>query len=254
MKALTVVREDRIDNVKKFAEGMRSRKSHAKTMLLGALFLFIIGIGIGYKPFLEFQAEQDLYDKIQLIKNGDKALMIETIWSLDQLNPEHQKIISVGLRREIVTFYRDRIRAVFRPKEGLYDYPQAQDLLAQAKKHYPDSVALSTIEDQIKEQRDRLLTSLVSLYKRYFDARKLIKTPNGEDLTTVIPIIKRIDPKHYLLKERALADLYLSESEKLIAARKFDSASEYIVTGLKLFPDDTRLQSLNKQINAKTLN
>jgi hypothetical protein len=203
---------------------------------------------------MAFQEEQALYDKIQLIKNGDKALMIETIWSLDQLNPEQQKIISVGLRREIITFYRDRIRAVFRPKEGLYDYPRAQDLLGQAKNHYPDSVALSTIEDQVKEQRNRLMNSLESLYKRYYDARKLIKTPSGEDLTTVLPLIKRVDPKHYLLKDKALADLYLSESEKLIAAGKFKDASTYIVTGLKLFPDDNRLQSLNKQINAQSLN
>ncbi len=210
--------------------------------------------GIGYKPFLAFQAEQELYDKIQLIKNGDKALMIETIWSLDQLNPEQQKIISVGLRREIITFYRDRIRAVFRPEEGLYDYPQAQDLLMQANKHYPDSVALSNISDNIKEDHDRLMSRLLALYKRYFAAKKLIKTPDGKDLTTVIPIIKRVDPKHYLLRDQALADLYLSESEKLIAAGKFKDASTYIVTGLKLFPDDSRLQSLNRQINAQTLN
>mgnify|MGYP003571979077 CR=1 FL=1 len=254
MKALTVVREDRIANVEKFSEGMRSRKSHTKTILLATMFVAIIGTGIGYKPFLEFREEQDLYDKITLIKNGDKAMMIETIWSLEQLDPEHQKIISVGLRREIITFYRDRIRAVFRPTEGLYDYPQALDLLRQAKKHYPDSVALSTIEDQMKEQHDRLMNSLVSLYKRYFDAKRLIKTSSGEDLTTVIPIIKRVDPKHYLLKDKALADLYLSESEKLIGASKFKDASNYIVTGLKLFPEDTRLQSLNKQINAKSFN
>ncbi|MDC1286869.1 serine/threonine protein kinase [Gammaproteobacteria bacterium] len=253
MKALTVVREDRIENVEKFAEGMRSKKSHTKTILLAASFVAIIGAGIGYKPFLQFQEEQDLYDKIQLIKSGDKAMMIETIWSLDQLDEEHQKIISVGLRREIITFYRDRIRAVFRPQEGLYDYPQALNLLGQAKKHYPDSVALSTIEDQIKEQRDRLMSSLVSLYKRYFDAKKLVRTPNGEDLTTVIPVIKRVDPKHYLLKDKALADLYLSESEKLIAASKFKDALNYIETGLKLFPEDSRLQSLNQQINAQTL-
>ena len=254
MKALTVVREDRIDNVEKFAEGMRSKKSHTKTILLVTLFLTVIGAGIGYKPFLEFRNEQLLYDKIQQIKAGDKALMIETIWGLDQLEPEQQKIISVGLRREIITFYRDRIRSVFRPKEGLYDYPQAQNLLAQAKKHYPDSVALSTIEDQIKEQRDRLMNSLVSLYKRYFAAKKLVKTANGEDLTTVIPLIKRVDPRHYLLKDKALADLYLSEAERLIAKRKYKDASNYIVTGLKLYPDDTRLQSLNKQINAQSQN
>ena len=254
MKALTVVREDRIGNVEKFAEAMRTRKSHSKTILLAVLFVGVIAAGIGYKPFLAFQAEQQLYDKIQLIKDGDKALMIETIWSLDQLNPEQQKIISVGLRREIITFYRDRIRSVFRPKEGLYDYPQAQNLLAQAKKHYPDSVALSTIEDQVKEQRDRLMNSLISLYKRYFKAKKLVKTPNGEDLITILPLIKRVDPKHYLLKDKALSGLYLSESEKLITKRKYNEAANYIITGLKLFPENTRLQSLNKQINAQFQN
>jgi serine/threonine protein kinase len=254
MKALTVVREDRIADVEKFADGMRSRKSHAKTILLVTLFIAIIGAGIGYKPFLAFQEEQQLYDKIQLIKNGDKALMIETIWGLDQLNPEQQKILSVGLRREIITFYRDRVRAVFRPKDGLYDYPQARNLLSQAKTHYPDSVALSTIEDQIKEQRDRLMNSLVSLYKRYFKARKLIKTDNGEDLITVIPLIKRVDPKHYLVRDKALSDLYLAEAEKLLVGRNYKDASNYIVTGLKLFPENTHLQSLNTQINAQSRN
>ncbi len=251
MKALSVVREDRIDSVAKFADGMREKKSHTKSILLGFLFLLIIGAGVGYKPFMAFQAEQALHDKIQKIKNGDKALMIETIWGLDQLDPEQQKIISVGLRREIITFYRDRIRSVFQPKEGLYDYPQAMSLLDQAKRHYPDSVALSTIEDQLKEQRDRLMTSLTSLYKRYLAEKKLVKTASGEDLTTVIPLIKRVDPKHYLLKDKELADLYLSEAERLIARRQYADASNYIVTGLKIFPEDTRLQSLNQQINAQ---
>ncbi|MCZ6882567.1 MAG: serine/threonine-protein kinase, partial [Gammaproteobacteria bacterium] len=157
MKALSVVREDRISTVKKFADGMRLQKSHAKSILLVTLFLVTIAVGVGYQPYLDFQSEQALFDKIRSIKQGDKALMIETIWSLDQQIPEHQKILSVGLRREIITFYRDRIRSVFRPKEGLYDYPEALNLLSQAEKHYPDSVALSTIKDQVKEQKDRLM-------------------------------------------------------------------------------------------------
>ena len=254
LKALAVNRDDRIETVDEFAAGMRARKSHLKQIILGALFVFVIAAGIGYKPLLAFLDEQQLYDKIQLIKQGDKALMIETIWSLEQLNPEQQKIVSVGLRREIITYYRDRIRSVFRPKEGLYDYPQALNLLGQAKSHYPDSVALSTIEDQIKDQKDRLMTSLISLYERYLKSRKLVKSDNGEDLTTVIPLIKRVDPKHYLLKDKKLADIYLSEAESFISKRKYKNASNYIVTGLKLFPEDTRLQSLNKQINAQFLN
>ena len=254
MKALTVIREDRIDDVSKFAEGMRARKSYAKTILLAAAFVVAITTGIGYKPFLEFREEQVLHDKVAQIKAGDRALLIETIWSLDQLDSEQQRIISVGLRREIITFYRDRIRSVFQPSEGLYDYPEALSLIAQAKRHYPDSVALSTIEDQIKEQRDRLMTSLASLYKRYFNSKKLVDSGDGEDLTTIMPLIKRIDPRHYLLKDQELADLYLSEAEDLISQSQFDQALTYITTGLSLFPEDTRLQSLNKQINVRNQN
>jgi serine/threonine protein kinase len=254
MKALTVTREDRIATVEKFAEGMRSKKSNAKSMILGAIFISIIIAGIGYKPFIEFQSEQALHDKIQLIKQGDKALMIETIWSLGQLNTEKRKIILVGLRREIITFYHDRVRFVFRPKEGLYDYPQAINLLLQAKKLYPDSVALSTIKDQIKKQKDHLMSSLISSYNRYLNSKQLVKSANGEDMTTVLSMIKRIDPKHYLLKEAKLAGLYLSEAEILITNRQYNDARNYITTGLKLFPDDTRLQNLNKQINAQFIN
>jgi hypothetical protein len=254
MKALSVVREDRIPTVEKFAEGMRSQKSHAKTILLVALFLVIITAGIGYKPYLSFRAEQALYDKVEAIKRGDKALMIETIWSLEQLIPEHQKILSVGLRREIITFYRDRIRSVFRPKEGLYDYPEALELIAQAEKHYPDSVALSTIKDQLKEQKDRLMGSLISLYNRYYKNKKLIKSPSGEDLTTVIPLIRRVDPEHELLKDKKLANLYLSQAESLISKRKYNEASKYILTGLQLYPEDSRLLNLSKQISAKSTN
>ncbi len=254
MKALSVVREDRIGTVEKFADGMRSQKSHAKNILLVALFLAIIGAGIGYQPYLDFRSNQALYDKIRSIKQGDKALMIETIWTLEQQIPEHQKILSVGLRREIITFYRDRIRSVFRPKEGLYDYPQAISLLGQAESHYPDSVALSTIKDQVKEQKDRLMSSLISLYKRYYNNKKLIKTTNGEDMTTVLPLIRRVDPKHYLLTDKKLASLYLSETENLVSKRDYKAASNYVLTGLMLFPEDTRLLGLSKQINASTDN
>ncbi len=249
-KALSVNREERTPTVEKFLEGIQSRKSYSKQLILGALFLFVIGAGVGYQPLMQFQEEQEIYDKIDKIKSGDKALMIETIWSLDKLSKEQQQILSVGLRREIITFYQDRIKSVFRPKEGLYDYPQAINLLQQAKKHYPDSVALSTIEDQVKEQRDRLMSSLISLYNRYITSKKLIKTKTGEDLTTVLPLLSKVDPKHYLLKDQKLADLYLSESEKYLVKKDFKLAAEYLNTGLRFFPDNVRLQGLNKQFNA----
>lgn len=250
-KALTVNRNDRIPTVEKFLEGIQTKKSRSKQIILGGLFLAIIGAGAAYQPFMQIREEQTLYEKIERIKAGNKALMIETIWGLHKMNPEHQQILSVGLRREVITFYQDRIKTVFHPREGLYDYPQAINLLRQAKRLYPDSVALSTIEEQIKEQKDRLMARLISLYNRYIKDKKLVKTESGEDLTTVLPILIRADPRHYLLKDMKLPELYLSEAEKLVAKSQFEQAVNYITTGLKFFPDHLRLQSLNRQINAQ---
>jgi len=98
------------------------------------------------------------------------------------------------------------------------------------------------------------MNSLLSLYKRYFNNKSLVKTKSGEDLTTVIPLIQRVDPKHYLLKDKNLANLYLSEAENLISKRKYEEASNYLLTGLKIFPEDSRLLSLSKQINAQSTN
>ena len=98
------------------------------------------------------------------------------------------------------------------------------------------------------------MNRLVSLYSRYINNKQLIKSENGEDLATILPLIKRVDPKHYLLKETKLADLYLLESEILITNRQYKDARNYIITGLKLFPNDNRLQNLNTQINAQFIN
>ncbi len=253
LKALSVVREKRIPTVEKFLQGMRARKSYSKQIILGALFLTVILLGAGYRPYMKFQAEQDLYNKIDRIKAGDKALMIQTIWGLEQLDNEQKKILSIGLRREIITYYQNRIKTVFHPDEGLYDYPQAMSLLHQAKRLYPDSVALSSTEEDIKAQKDRLMTRLTALYNRYLNNKKLIKTPGGEDLTTILPLLKKLDPKHYLLKNKKLADLYLSMAENHLIKKQYKLAEEYLRTGLRFFPNNQRLQSLNRQFNAQNM-
>ncbi len=252
LKGLTVVREERIPTVDKFRQGMQSRKSYGKQIILGLLFLVVIVMGFGYQPFLKFQKEQELYNKIDKIKAGDKALMIETIWGLDQLETDEKKILSIGLRRQIINYFKDRIGSVFRPDDGLYDYPQAINLLKQAKQLYPDSVYLSSIEDDIKEQKDRLMTRLIALYNKYLKEKKLIKTPTGEDMTTIIPLLQKVDPKHYLLKNEQLAELYLKMAENQLIKKQYKLAGEYLRTGLKFFPDNSRLQSLNKQFNAQS--
>lgn len=249
LKALEVDRSNRTATVSDFLEGLRPKKSYTQQIILGSLFVLMISAGIAYKPYLNFQEEQSILDKVQQIKHGNKALLIETIWSLDQMENEQRQFYSIGLRREIITFYKDRINAAFNPDEILYDHPKAVSLLKQVKKLYPDSVAVTTIEDVIKEKKDRLLAQFIALYNRYLDAKKIIKSDDGLDISSVIRVIKKIDPKHYILKDTKLSNLYLSEAEILISKNKYNQASTYIKTGLSLFPDHPLLKNLGDQLN-----
>jgi len=251
-KALAIERNNRTKTVALFLESIKQKKSYIKQIALTSLFVLIIGAGIAYKPYLNFKNEQDALDKVQKIKQGDKALLIETIWAMEQMESEQRDFYSIGLRREIITFYKNRIHAVFNPVDGLYDYPKAIVLINQVKKLYPDSVAISTIEETIKDKKDRIMTQFISLYNQYISAKKLIPSKNGLDITSVIRVIKRLDPKHYLLKDTKLSNLYLSEAETLISTTQYDLASTYIKTGLEFYPQHPLLLNLAQQLNIAT--
>ena len=251
-KALAIEKSNRTKTVALFLESIKQKKRHIKQITLTALFVIIIAAGIAYKPFISFQNEQAALDKVQQIKQGDRALLIETIWAMEQMEPEQQNFYSVGLRREIITYFKSRIQAVFNPDDGLYDYPEALELISQVKQLYPDSVAITTIEDTLKEKKDRIMTQFVSLYNQYLTENKLIPSKNGLDITAVIRVIKRLDPKHYLLKDTKLSNLYLSETETLISKNQYELASTYIKTGLELYPQHPLLLNLAQQLNIAT--
>ncbi len=251
-KALSIDRNNRTKTVELFLDSIKQKKSYIKQITLSALFILIIGVGIAYKPYTNFKNEQDALDKVEQIKKGNRALLIETIWAMEQMEPEQQHFYSVGLRREIITYFKSRIQAVFNPDEGLYDHPKAIALLNQVKRLYPDSVAITTLEESVKEKKDRIMAQFISLYHQYLDAKKLIPGEDGLDITAVIRVIKRLDPKHYLLKDTKLSNLYLSEAEKLIANNQYDLASEHIKTGLEFYPQHPLLLNLAQQLNIAT--
>lgn len=252
LKALSIEKSNRTASVQQFLDSMKPQKSYTKQIALASMFIAIITVGAGYKPYLNFQEEQAVLDQVQKIKAGDKALLIETIWSLDQMEAEQRQFYSIGLRREIITYYKDRIKAVFAPKEGLYDHPKAQSLLKQVKKLYPDSVTITTIEENIKDQKDRIMAQFIALYNQYLQSKNIIKSDNGLDISSVIRVIKKLDPKHYLLKDSTLSNLYLTEAEQHIASNQYDLASQYIKTGLEFYPNHPLLLNLAQQLNIVT--
>ncbi len=251
-KALSIERNDRTKTVQLFLDSIKQKKSYIKQIALSSLFVLIIGAGIAYKPYLNFKNEQNALDKVQQIKKGNRALLIETIWAMEQMESDQQNFYSVGLRREIITYYKDRIQAVFSPDDGLYDHPKAISLINQVKNLYPDSVTITTIEESIKEKKDRIMTQFISLYNQYLSTKKLISRSDGLDITSVIRVIKRLDPKHFLLKDTKLSNLYLSEAEKLIANNQYDLASAHIKTGLEFYPQHPLLLNLAQQLNIAT--
>lgn len=247
--ALTVNRKERTPTVMEFLSGLKPQKSYLKQIIGAAAIIFVVIVGVGYQPYRNFMAEQELLDTIQNIKNGNRALLIETIWRLQQADDNTRQVLTVGLRREIITHYDNRIRGVFKPSEGLYDYPQALQLLSQAQKLYPDSVAVTQLSRQLKEEKDRIMVSLVKLYERYRDNEQLLPSSNRQDITVIFPLIQRIDPNHFLLKDSALAEDYLSQAEAELRADNVEQVKQYIVQGLKFFPKHQGLNNLKNQLN-----
>ncbi|WP_295576909.1 protein kinase [uncultured Lamprocystis sp.] len=138
-------------------------------------------------------------------------------------------------------------RAAFDPDAGHYEYTQAQALLTQADRLFPDSKAIFDEQSQLKARYERLLSSLD---ERITAAREqvaaLLPEAGRDSLPALLAILKQVDPGQ-VPKYAYLANSYYSAA-KAAEATDLTAAAGYVAAGLALFPTSSELENQQARI------
>lgn len=190
--ALALVRNKRTPTIEKFLEGFQPPKSHVKQLIIGGSAILLMAGLLGAKSIQDQRREDAQLDLIQSIQNGDQRRLETLINTIHQLDEQNLAYLTRVLRKEIITYYQDRINAAINAREKRYDFPEASRLLEQVKTLYPDSAALSEAEKQLEANRANLIEKLLESYEEL--------QAGNRDTTRVLEILAEAAPNHPLLK------------------------------------------------------
>ncbi|MBN1378029.1 MAG: protein kinase [Gammaproteobacteria bacterium] len=191
--ALALERDKRTPTIQQFLEGIRKPKSHALQLAIAGVVVLIISAVLLINPIRKQWHEENQLQLIQSIKNGNQDQLVEMISAIRQQNDSQRAYLTSILRKEIITYYQERINHAINAKSKRYDFPKAAELLEQVKVLYPDSASLAEAEKELRRKKERLVSMLLNNYKEL--------SQRGKDTTRVIEILREADPQNPLLQQ-----------------------------------------------------
>jgi serine/threonine protein kinase len=193
-KALALERDKRTASVDQFLEGIRPPQSHAKQLAATAGIILLAGAAVLFKPVQTQLHEEAQLQLIQSIKGGDRARLEQMLATIDEKDDKTRAYLTSILRKEIITYYQERINAAINASQRRYDFPKAAELLNEVQALYPDSASLSEAERQLRAKRRSLVSKLVERYEAV--------NRSGGDTRRILEILEEADPDHSLLERQ----------------------------------------------------
>ncbi|HEY6644275.1 protein kinase domain-containing protein [Povalibacter sp.] len=248
-RSLAFDRPARTPSIAKFLEDISPEKR--SPALWGGVAAAIVVLGTTAALLVPDYLQRRRSDAIgALVRAGTAQSFEQAMPQIDSLSPEARArlLLDEGLRSALLGHFSAQIESHTDASKQRYDYPHAEGSLAELRKLFPDSQAVSQIgeqltsrkNDEIKRQSDRL--------DEFLGKGWLVDGQNPESVADVLRIIAQIDPKHPLLMDPRLPSAYAEQTQ--IALRKPDIALAQSLTqaGLTVAPEDRTLKDLSDTV------
>ena len=248
-RSLAFDRDARSPSIAKFLEEISPEKR--SPALWGGIAAAILVLGATAALLVPDYLQRRRSDAIgALVRAGTPESIGQAMPQIDALPSDVRArlLLDEDLRSALIGHFGSQIDSLTDAGKQRYDYPGAEGALAELRKLFPDSQAVSQIgeqltsrkNDEIKRQSDRLDEFLKNGW--------LVDTQNPESAAGVLRIIAQIDPKHPLLIDPRLPSAYAEQAQ--IALRKQDIALAQSLTqsGLIVAPEDRTLKDLSDTV------
>ncbi|HHM05132.1 MAG TPA: hypothetical protein ENJ19_05235 [Gammaproteobacteria bacterium] len=244
-QGLAFHREQRLGSAAELAAGLREGKHRRGGALTLALLVLIVAAVVAYGPGRDF-LEQRRIDALlaSLDEAPDLGAVRTLVAEIQSLPPVRRSVLLNQVKDPLIEQYRRQAEARINTAQGHYDFPAAVQLLAEARRLYPDSATLAQITSRVEERKNRLLNELTTAFNSALEQGRLLDDPAGEDVFDVLQTVRQIDPDHPLLTDARLPLAYQEAAERARRQNRLAQAQALLAAGLSLFPAHPQLINL----------
>lgn len=249
-RALAFDRSARIAGVAKFLEEISPEKRSPAVWIGTAAAVLVLGAAAALlvPDYLQRRRAEAL---AAMIRSGAAASIEQALPEIQALAPDVRAalLLDESLRASLIGHFNDKIEAATDRNKQQYDYPQAETLIGQLTRLFPDSQAVSQIGDRLTTRKNDEIKLQSDRFDEFLRKGWLVDGQNAQNISAVLAVIARIDARHPLLADPRLPSAYAEQAQ--LAIRQSDAvlAQSLIKAGLAVAPSDTTLKDLNDVVN-----
>lgn len=242
-RAIAFKREDRSPTVEHFLEELENKYVWYKSPLTIAMILFAaIGLG-GTVPIINHYHQKKIDQIVADIRTGDPQIIANRLSVIVDFKKTEQREITDNAKTTIQIYFKNKITKLTDTTSDHYNFPKAEQILANADKLYPDS---SFLEEQSIHISTSKRQQLSKLHSEFSDALARAKDhDDSEMLDSTKDILKRIrvqiDPNDSLLTDLRASNQYRLLANNAFELGDFEQAITLTQSGIELAPKDEQL-------------
>lgn len=242
---LAFARADRSPSVEAFMEGMRPRIIKRGQLAVGAVAVAAL-VTVLALMVPQYLAQFKVESLIATITAGPDEAVTAVLPELKELPADQFRSVFLdeSTTAAFIAYYTRRVRALWDPSAGRFDFAKAGEPFAELSAFFPDSRSVGDLERRLQEERDDTIADLYQELDRVRDAGQLIPAQGEGNVVDVLATIARIDPADPRLKDQAVPIRFAEVAAQLLDAGDTDLGSQVIDEGLRITAEDVSLLNL----------
>ncbi|MFV2090684.1 MAG: protein kinase, partial [Pseudomonadales bacterium] len=252
-RGLAFNREDRSASVEVFLDELNPRKLPVPIIAAAAVVIVAVSalLFIGLPGYLD---DREVESLITDINDGPDETITARLMDLKNIQEQDASLFrdvfaSPGIQQRFIEYYRRRIAAVWNPPDERFDFPRAEQLLAELQVFFSDSRAVSDLQGEIQEQRGEKIAELYTEVTSLLTAGVLIGEQADRNVLTVLGTLKQISPEDQRLSGEDIPIRFAEVATAQLQDGQLTLAERIVDQGLAFLPDDIGMLNVKDAIN-----
>jgi len=209
--ALSFEREHRTATIEQFLDGILNRHARRGYWVAGGIAAALLAL-VAVKPLQQAYYHHETDSALVADLSSNNPDRVEAaVASLRPLAPPRRSAILNRASDKLVAYFRGRAEHYFSPADGRYDYPDAHNVVNEAKSLLPDAPGVATLAARIANVQKAQLQQLNARFNNALQTDRLLPDDGPDSLTDILGQLHHIAPNSDLFADpRLCAYLHLS--------------------------------------------
>lgn len=247
-RGLAFHREECTPTARQFLEELKDPGKDSRSLLFPALVGLIILIALAFFPIQYYLQQEEQKQLVAEINSADSDSMPKLLNELESRDDVDIDTVLLATRDKFLSYYGEQINRTLMSSRGSNQFEQAEAMLMEASKRFPDSAEVKSLEERIERHKARTIDHIDDIFQQIVSTNNVHIAGKGKSISQLHQMIEEIDSQHALLNDPRLPLIYANMIDDALGTGDIQTAKTLVNESLTLYKDHVSVQELKEEV------